>query len=190
MTTIQQMFLGSSSSSGYSFDGIVQSPTDFSLGTSSGNTYTFLGASSTTYSIAVLNDPNGTKSIRFPITYPGTSYLNINQNQIISFTPLSTTDYNILNDIFYIFVGGFLGVGGIYGASEGNFDFYSMSFNSRQIFRVAGAFSDQYYRISSFNPASLLNSGQVSYTTDSSVNSGSGLYPSSYGGNSYFYFSI
>ena len=111
MTTIQQMFLGSSSSSGYSFDGIVQSPTDFSLGTSSGNTYTFLGASSTTYSIAVLNDPNGTKSIRFPITYPGTSYLNINQNQIISFTPLSTTDYNILNDIFYIFVGGFLGVG-------------------------------------------------------------------------------
>lgn len=188
MTTIQQMFLGSG---GYSLvDGIVQSSTDFSLGTSSGNTYTFLGASSTTYSIAVLNDPNGAKSIRFPITYPGTSYLNANQNQIISFTPLSTTDYNILNDIFYIFVGGFLGVGGIYGASEPIFDFYSMTFNSRQIFRVAGSLSDQYYRISSFNPTSLLNSGQVSYTTDGSVSRGSGLYPSSYGGNSYFYFSI
>lgn len=188
MTTIQQMFFNSS---GYSLvDGIVQSSADFSLGTSSGNTYTFLGASSATYSIEVLDDPNGTKSIRFPITYSGTSFLFDNQFQSFNFTPLLTTDYNILNDIFYIFRSGFLGVGGIYGVSERSFDFYSMSFNSNQIFRVSGTVVNQYYRISPFNPASLSNSGQIVFQTDGSVNSGNGLYPSSYGGNSYFYFSI
>jgi hypothetical protein len=187
MTTIQQMFFFS----GYSLvDGIVRSSTDFSLGTTSGNTYTFLGASSATYSIGVLDDPNGTKSIRFPITYSGTSFLSDNQFQSFNFTPLSTTNYNILNDIFYIFRSGLLGVSGIYGASESSFDFYSMSFNSNQIFRVSGNVNDQYYRISPFNPASLSNSGQIVFQTDGSVNRGDGLYPSSYGGNSYFYFSI
>lgn len=187
MTTIQQMFFDS----GYSLvDGIVRSSIDFSLGTTSGNTYTFLGASSATYSIEVLNDPNGTKSIRFPVTYVGTDYLFINQIYTINFSPLSTTNYNILNDIFYIFRTGYIGVSGIYGASEASFDFYSMSFNSNQIFRVSGNVSNQYYRISSFNPASLSNSATITYTTDYSVDGGKGLFPSSYGGNSYFYFSI
>jgi len=187
MTTIQQMFFFS----GYSLvDGIVQSSVDFSLGTTSGNTYTFLGASSTTYSIEVLNDPNGTKSIRFPVTYPGTTFSGDGVIQTTNITPLSTTNYNILNDIFYIFRTGFLGVSGIYGASELFFDFYSMSFNGNRIFRVSGNVSNQYYTTSPFNPASLSNSGQVQYTTDGSINGGNGLFASTYGANAYFYFSI
>jgi len=188
MTTIQQMFFNS----GYSLstDGIVRSALDFTINTTSGNTYTFLGASSTTYDIAVLNDPNGRKSIRFPITYSGTSFVFNNQIQTVNPTPLSTPNFNILNDIFYIFINGYLGVGGIYGASESGWDFYSMTFNSKPIFRVSGTVTDAYYITSPFSPASLTNSVQIMYTTDASINGGNGLYPSSYGGNSYFYFSI
>ena len=182
------MFFASSS---YSLsDGIVRSSTDFTLGTTSGNTYTFLGASSSTYSIQVLNDPNGIKSIRFPITYPGTTYNSEGQISTTSFPPLSIANYNILNDIFYIFRNGFLGVSGIYGASEASFDYYSMSFNNYQLFRISGVVSDRYYRISGFNPSSLSNFAQVIFTTDISINAGNGLYASSYGGNSYYYFSI
>jgi hypothetical protein len=183
--SIQQMFFNG----GYNFSGIVQSSADFLYGTTSGNTYTFLGASSTTYSIDVLNDPSGKKAIRFPVTYPGTSFLYDGQNIGTSITPLSTSNYNILNDIFYIFRGGYIGVSGVYGASETSFDFYSISFNSYQIFRVSGTVNNVYYSISGFNPASLINSGEVRFQTDGSVNRGNGLYPSTYGGNAYFYFS-
>lgn len=187
MTTIQQMFFNS----GYSLvDGIVRSSGDFSLGTTSGNTYTFLGVSSATYSVAVLNDPSGRKSIRFPVTYPGTTFLFDGQTQTINFTPLSTPNFSILSDIFYIFRGGYLGVSGIYGASEASFDFYSISFNSSRIFRVSGTVNDAYYSIFGFDTASLSNSGQVEYTTDGSVNRGNGLFASTYGANAYFYFSI
>jgi hypothetical protein len=185
--SIQQMFF--STGSILSSDGIVRNSADFLYNTTSGNTYTFLGASSTTYSIDVLNDASGKKAIRFPVTYPGTSFVSNNQDQITSFTPLSTSNYNILNDIFYIFGGGYIGVSGVYGVSETAFDFYSISFNSYQIFRVSGTVNNVYYSIYGFKPASLVNSGQVRFQTDGSVNGGSGLYFSSFGGNAYFYFS-
>lgn len=188
MTTIQQMFFNG----GYSLsdDGIIRNSLDFSLNTSSGNTYTFLGASSATYSIEVLNDPNGTKSIRFPVTYIGTSFVFNNQIQTINFSPLSAPNFNILNDIFYIFKNGFLGLSGIHGQSELYYDVYRFLFNNFQIFSGAGNVSDQYSRIFSFGPASLSNSGTILYTTNASINGGNGLFPSSYGGNSYFYFGI
>lgn len=188
MTTIQQMLFGGGS---YTLvDETVRSSTDFQFGTSSGNTYTFLGASSATYSIEVLNDPSGRKSIRFPVTYPGTTFVSDNQTQTINFTPLSTPNFSILSDIFYIFRSGYLGVSGIYGVSEASFDYYSISFNSSRIFRVSGTVNGAYYSIFGFDPASLSNSGQVEYTTDGSLNRGNGLYPSTYGANAYFYFSI
>lgn len=188
MTTIQQMFFNG----GYSLsdDGIIRNSLDFVLNTTSGNTYTFLGASSTTYSIGVLNDPNGIKSIRFPVTYPGTSYVFDNQIQTWNFSPLLTTDFNILNDIFYIFKNGSLGLSGVYGQSEPYFDIFRFLFNNFQIFANSGFVSNQYYRISSFNPASLSNSGKILYTTNASINGGSGIFSSSYANSSYFYFSI
>ena len=189
MTTIQQMFFNG----GYSLsdDGIIRNSLDFSLGTSSGNTYTFLGASSTTYSIEVLNDPGGVKSIRFPVTYPGSLYAFANQIYTGYFSPLSAPNFNILNDIFYIFKNGFLGLSGIYGQSELYFDVYRFLFNNVQIFIGAGNISNQYSGIAPFGPASLSNSGTIIYTTNNApTNGGNGLFSSSYGGNSYFYFSI
>lgn len=187
MTTIQQMFFNSGFS--LSTDGIIRSPLDFSVNTTSGNTYTFLGASSATYSIAVLNDPANKKSIRFPVTYSGTSYVSENTIQTLNFPPLSATNFNILNDIFYIFKNGIIGLHGIYGRSQQYFDFYRFSFNNFQIFSLSGDYDNLYAYQSSFAPTSLSNSGTITYTTDGSINGGSGLFPSASSFNAYFYFS-
>ena len=189
MTTIQQMFFNG----GYSLsdDGIIRSPLDFVLNTTSGNTYTFLGASSATYSIAVLNDPANKKSIRFPVTYDATAYVFDSQIYTSNFSPLSAPNFNILNDIFYIFNNGFLGLSGIYGRSELYYDVYRFSFNNFQIFSLSGNYDNLYAYQSSFGPASLSNSATTTYTTNASINGGPGLFPSATsGGNSYFYFSI
>lgn len=188
MTTIQQMFFNG----GYqlSSDGIIRNTLDFKLGATSGNTYTFLGASSTTYSIEVLNDPAGEKSIRFPVTYGGSSYSFVNQTYTSNFPPLSATNFNILNDIFYIFRNGIIGLSGVYGQSEPMYDVYRFLFNNYQILIAAGTVSNEYYRNFSFGPASLSNSGSIVYTTNASINGGDGILPSTTsGGNSYFYFS-
>jgi len=189
--TIQQILLTSSGQSSGQDSGLITSRSDFITYTSNGNTYDFLGSSGSTYSIPVVNDPNSNKSIRFPTSWPATSFLQNYQDQTISFTPLSTENFNILNDIIYIFQSGLLGIGLVSGSSEGNYDFWSLWFNGTsifnaiEIFRYSGSATNSYIAVTSTSyNTPMTNSAFVRYTTDVSVNGGSGLFA----GSGFLYF--
>ena len=138
-----------------------------------GSTINLLGQSGITRTLSVVAAPDGNKSIRFPVTWPSSSYSFANQNITYSFS-MATNDYNILADIDYIFTSANIGVHPISGASEGSFDFYSLTFDGRQFFNVSGTTLNNYYKIF-FNGTMSSNSGFVRYTTDGSVNAGNGL---------------
>lgn len=124
--------------------------------------------------VPVVSAPDGNKSIRFPITWPSSSFVSDSQNLTWSFT-MASGDFDILSDIDYIFNGGFIGVGQVSGASEACCDTYSMTFSGIQLFSLRGSVTSQYYKIA-FSGLINTNSGIVRYTTDTSVNGGSGLF--------------
>ena len=148
-----------------------------------GSTINLLGQSGTTRTFTVAADPSGNKSIRFPVTWPSSSFVFNNQNINYSFT-MAAGDFTSLSDVDYIFNGGFFGVHPISGASESCCDPYSMSFSGLTFFSTRGTNTNTYFKIS-FGGTISSNSGNVNYTTDSSVNSGSGLF----GANGFFYLS-
>lgn len=154
----------------------VISVTSYSLWTSLssiGSNVSIVGNSGTVYSLPVVADPDGIKSLRFPVTWPSSFYTNINQNNNYSFTMLSS-DHNIMKDITYIFNGQTFGVYPISGASESCCDPYSMTFSSISLFNIRGTFTNTYQKITLSSTLST-NSGNVNYTTDGSVNGGNGL---------------
>lgn len=124
--------------------------------------------------VPVVSAPDGNKSIRFPITWPSSSFVSNSQNLTWSFS-MASEDFNILSDIDYIFNGGFIGVGQVSGVSEACCDPYSMTFSGIELFNLRGSVTSQYYKIA-FSGLIYTNSGIVRYTTDSSVNGGSGLF--------------
>lgn len=132
-----------------------------------------LAGQSISRSVAVVSAPDGNKSIRFPITWPSSTYSTINQNLTWSFS-MAAGDFTILSDIDYIFNGGFIGVGQISGASEACCDRYSMTFSGIQLFNLGGTITNQYYKVA-FSGSADTNSGIVRYTTDGSFNGGNGL---------------
>lgn len=146
---------------------------EFTAQATIGSTIYILGQSGTVRSLSVVADPSGTKSIRFPVTWPSSSFSSNNQNITYNFS-MSTTDYDILVDIDYIFTNSNIGVHPISGSSEANFDFYSLTFDGRQFFNTSGSTSNNYFKIS-FDGVINNNSGFVRFTTDSSVNGGNGL---------------
>jgi len=173
------------------YSGLITSRSEFLAYTSNGNTYNFLGSSGSTYSIPVVNDPSSNKSIRFSTSWPSSYFASDNQIQTTSFTPLSTEDFNILNDIIYIFQDGLLGIGLVTGNSESSFDYYSLWFNGTsisnaiQIFNYSGSISSLYAaRSSTSYNTPMTNSAFVRYTTDVSINGGSGLFS----GSGFLYF--
>ena len=146
---------------------------EFSAQATIGSTIGILGQSGTVRSLSVVADPNGTKSIRFPVTWPSSSFISNNQNINYSFT-MGSEDFTILSDVDYVFNGGTFGVHPISGNSESCCDTYSMSFDGRSLFSRKGGATNLYFTVS-FNGTISSNSGNVNYITDVSVNGGSGL---------------
>jgi hypothetical protein len=149
-----------------------------------GSTINLLGQSGTNRTLSVVAAPNGDKSIRFPVTWPSSSFSFNNQNINYSFT-IAAGDFTILSDVDYIFNGGSFGVHPISGNSESCCDPYSMSFGGVSIFSTRGLNSSTYFRVSGFGGVISSNSGNVNYTTDGSANGGNGLT----GASGYFYLS-
>ena len=148
-----------------------------------GQTIQLLGQSGNVRTLTVVADPDGNKSIRFPVTWPSSFFSYNNQNINYSFT-MASGDFTILSDIDYIFTGGYFGVYPISGASESCCDPYSMSFSGISLFTIRGSYFSSYFKVS-FGGTISTNSGNVNFTTDSSVNGGNGLT----GANGYFYLS-
>jgi hypothetical protein len=138
-----------------------------------GSTIPLLGASGTVRTVNVVSSPNSTKSISFPVTWPGSSFSFNNQNINYGFT-MGSSDYTIMQDVAYIFSGQTFGVYPISGASESCCDPYSMSFSGISLFSLRGSNTNTYRTVTLTSITS--NSGNVNYTTDGSVNSGSGLF--------------
>lgn len=158
---------------------------DFNSQAVSGQTINLLGQSGTVRTFTVYTVPTGsfagTKAITFPVTWPGTSFLFNNQNQTSSFS-MTSSEFSKLQDVDYIFTNRNIGVHPISGASESCCDPYGLVFDGRTFFSTRGSNSSQFYSIS-FNGTITNNSGYSFYTTDGSVNGGSGLY----GSSGYFY---
>lgn len=181
--TTRSLVLATTQSINVSFISTISTYAGFISNTSIGSNVNLLGQSGTVRTLSVVSDPNGTKSIRFPVTWPSSSYSYNSQNINYSFS-MTSQDFNILSDVDYIFNGGSFGVHPISGNSESCCDPYSMSFSGISLFNIRGAYNNSYYKVS-FSGTISSNSGTVNYTTDSSVNSGSGLY----GASGYFYLS-
>jgi len=132
------------------------------------------GTSNTLYSLAVIADPSTVKSIKFPVTWPSSSFVSNGQNQITPFT-MGASDYSIMSDVSYIFGTGSFGVSPISGASESCCDSYGMNFGGITIFSASGSRSNTYQKITGFSGSFTSNSGNVTFSTDGSVNGGNGL---------------
>lgn len=123
----------------------------------------------------------GTKAIRFPVTWPSSSYVTENQTQNSNFS-MTAGEFAKLQDVDYIFSGRYFGVYPISGDSESCCDTYSLLFDGNTLSSRRGSNTAAFDYIN-FNGTITNNSGIVRYVTDGSINSGSGLY----GQNGYFY---
>jgi hypothetical protein len=139
-----------------------------------GQNATIRGTSNTIYSLPVIADPSGTKSLAFVVTWPSSSFVSDGQNQITPFT-MGASNFSIMIDVSYIFGTGSFGVSPISGQSEGGYDYYGMNFGGISIFRVSGYTSNTYQRVTGFSGSFTSNSGNVTFSTDGSVNNGNGL---------------
>lgn len=148
-----------------------------------GSNVNILGSNSTVYTLAVVADPFGTKSLSFPVTWPSSSFSSNSQNINYSFTML-TANHTIMSNVTYIFNGRTFGVYPISGASESCCDPYSMTFSGVSLFSLRGSNTNTYRTVTLGSTLSS-NTGNVNYTTDTSVNGGSGLF----GANGNFYLS-
>jgi len=148
-----------------------------------GSNVNILGSNSTVYTLAVVADPFGTKSLSFPVTWPSSSFSFNSQNINYSFTML-TANHTIMSNVTYIFNGRTFGVYPISGASEACCDPYSMTFSGVSLFSLRGSNTNTYRTVTLGSTLSS-NTGNVNYITDTSVNGGSGLF----GANGNFYLS-
>jgi len=146
-----------------------------------GSNVNILGSNSTVYTLAVVADPVGTKSLSFPVTWPSSSFSFNNQNINYSFS-MSAANHTIMSNVTYIFNGRTFGVYPISGASEACCDPYSMTFSGVSLFNIRGSYSSAYFTVTLGSTLSS-NSGIVNFTTDGSVNGGNGLFGAS--GNFY-----
>jgi hypothetical protein len=146
-----------------------------------GSNVNILGSNSTVYTLAVVADPVGTKSLSFPVTWPSSSFISNNQNINYSFT-MSAANHTIMSNVTYIFNGRTFGVYPISGASEACCDPYSMTFSGVSLFSLRGSNTNTYQTVTLGSTLSS-NSGIVNFTTDISVNGGNGLFGAS--GNFY-----
>ena len=157
------------------FDGvIINSRATWTSSATNGQNALLRGTSNTIYSLAVSADPLGIKSIRFPVTWPSSSFVSDGQNQITPFT-MGASNFSIMSDVSYIFGTGSFGVSPISGASESCCDPYGMNFGGITIFSARGGLSNTYQRVTGFSGSFTSNSGNVTFSTDGSVNGGGGL---------------
>jgi hypothetical protein len=153
---------------------IINSRATWTSSATNGQNALLRGTSNTLYSLAVSADPLGIKSIRFPVTWPSSSFVSDGQNQITPFT-MGASNFSIMSDVSYIFGTGNFGVSPISGASESCCDPYGMNFGGITIFSARGGLSNTYQRVTGFSGSFTSNSGNVTYSTDGSVNGGVGL---------------
>ena len=139
-----------------------------------GQNATIRGTSNTIYSLPVIADPSGTKSLAFVVTWPSSSFVSDGQNQITPFT-MGASNFTIMSDVSYIFGTGSFGVSPISGASESCCDPYGMNFGGITIFSARGSLSNTYQKVTGFSGSFTSNSGNVTFSTDGSVNGGNGL---------------